>query len=85
MQSRDNESLAVQHDLAKAWAKLADRADSTVSKSAQVHVLPSIQHAVELVAKVNNEGQDRETDVLVTGSLHLIGGVFEVAGLKYAL
>lgn len=51
-----------------------------------VHVLPSIQDAVNIVTKVAHEEPGREgVDVLVAGSLHLVGGVFEVAKLQFAL
>ena len=51
----------------------------------QVHILPSIQHAVDVIEGVSNEKQDQGVDVLVAGSLHLVGGVFEVAKLQFAL
>lgn len=44
-----------------------------------VHSLPSIEHAIR---KVREHPTTRRTDVLVTGSLHLVGGVIEVAGLS---
>lgn len=80
---QDLASLKVQHELAEAWKVLAESSDSPVGKDTSVHILPSIQHAVELVQQVNKSGPD--ADVLVTGSLHLIGGVFEVANLEFAL
>lgn len=45
-----------------------------------VHVLPSIEHAVGVVREVANSG--RPVEALVTGSLHLVGGLIEVAGLS---
>jgi folylpolyglutamate synthase len=80
---KDLVALKVQHELADAWQKLAESPASPVGSDTQVHILPSIQHAVELVEKVN--GDAGQTDVLVTGSLHLIGGIFEVAQLEFAL
>lgn len=48
--------------------------------TSNVHVLPSIEHAVRIVRGV--DGQDKKgVDVLVAGSLHLVGGVIEVADL----
>ena len=44
------------------------------------HVLPSIEHAVGVVRKEASNG--RSVEVLVTGSLHLVGGLIEVAGLS---
>ena len=46
-----------------------------------VHVLPSIEHAVNVVRDLDASG-DKAVDVLVAGSLHLVGGVIEVAGLS---
>ena len=45
-----------------------------------VHVLPSVEHAVGIVREEASRG--RPVEVLVTGSLHLIGGLIEVAGLS---
>lgn len=64
-------NLTTQHELATAWSDLG--ATSLPTEAAQVHVLASIEEAVELVRK---EGVD---DALVTGSLHLVGGVMAVA------
>ncbi|KAM0790828.1 hypothetical protein ACM66B_004673 [Microbotryomycetes sp. NB124-2] len=69
----DLTKLTVQHELADAWQDLTST--SLPTSSARVDILPSIQDAVELVRKENVQ------DVLVTGSLHLIGGVMEVAEL----
>ena len=44
-----------------------------------IHSFPSIEHAVR---RVREYSATRRTDVLVTGSLHLVGGVIEVAGLS---
>jgi folylpolyglutamate synthase len=44
------------------------------------HVLLSIEHAVGVVREEASNGGPVE--VLVTGSLHLIGGLIEVAGLS---
>lgn len=44
-----------------------------------IHVLPSVEHAVGVVREETNNG--RPVEVLVTGSLHLVGGLIEVAGL----
>ncbi|GJE84386.1 FolC bifunctional protein [Phanerochaete sordida] len=65
-------ALKVQHELADAWRTLlpsfpADR----------LHVLPSVEHAVNIVRQ-----EPQPVDVLVAGSLHLVGGIIEVAGLK---
>ncbi len=46
-----------------------------------IHVLPSIEHAVKVVRNLDASGE-KDVDVLVAGSLHLVGGVIEVAGLS---
>ena len=51
----------------------------TFSKE-NVHVLSSIEHAVGIVREEASNGGPVE--VLVTGSLHLVGGLIEVAGLS---
>lgn len=42
-----------------------------------IHVLPSLQHAVERLKTLDA----RPLQVLATGSLYLVGGLIEVAGL----
>ena len=66
--------LTVQHELADAWRTLAPEFPSN-----NVHVLPSIEHAIRLVRGAE---KGKLVDVLVTGSLHLVGGVIEVANLS---
>jgi len=44
-----------------------------------IHSLPSIEHAIR---KVREHSAAKPTQILVTGSLHLVGGVIEVAGLS---
>lgn len=67
--------LKVQHELADAWSQLV----TTFSTDA-IHVVPSIEHAVRIVHGMTTTF-DR-VSVLVTGSLHLVGGVIEVADLS---
>lgn len=62
----------MQNELKEAWCELFPN----YSKE-KIHVLPSIEHAVQLVRE-----EDEETRVLVTGSLHLVGGLIEAAGLS---
>lgn len=71
----DLAALATQRALAEAWKKINPDFDES-----KVHVVPSIQDAVEIV-----DGVKGEKNVLVAGSLHLVGGVMEVAGLQGAL
>lgn len=66
------QQLKTQHELADAWHALAP-----AFPKENVHVLPSIEHAVSVIRE-----QSGPIDVLVAGSLHLVGGVIEVAGLS---
>lgn len=70
----DLAALATQRALAEAWGKLVP------GFTGAVHVVPSIEHAVNIV-----RGGEGKRAVLVAGSLHLVGGVMEVAGLQSAL
>lgn len=69
--------LKTQHELADAWSKLLPSFPKE-----NIHVLPSIEHAVNIVRRLNASGE-QEVDVLVAGSLHLVGGVIEVAALSH--
>ncbi|TFY83958.1 hypothetical protein EWM64_g60 [Hericium alpestre] len=72
--------LKTQQDLATAWSSLVP---SFPTQS--IHVLPSIEHAIGLIrelASTRDGDGDTNVDVLVSGSLHLVGGVIEVAGLS---
>ncbi|KAG2369582.1 Mur ligase [Suillus spraguei] len=69
MSTTDNLNLKTQREIEAAWNKLVP------SYSGTVHVLPSIEDAVEEARKMPN------VSVLVTGSLHLVGGIIDVAGL----
>ncbi|KAH8999222.1 Mur ligase [Lactarius akahatsu] len=67
--------LKTQQELAAAWTSLLP-----TFPNENVHVLPSIEHAVRAVRDETSNG--RPVEVLTTGSLHLIGGLIEVAGLS---
>jgi len=68
--------LTIQHELASAWKTLIP----SFSKE-NIHVLPSIEHAVQVVNTL--DGSDSRTiDVLVAGSLLLVGGMIEAASLS---
>lgn len=69
----DLAQLKTQNDLAAAWYSLVPPFPRE-----RVHVLPSIEHAVSYVRELQNNGS---VDVLVAGSLHLVGGTIEVADL----
>ncbi|TFK75772.1 FolC bifunctional protein [Pluteus cervinus] len=68
-------SLNLQEQLATAWSDLIP----SFPKS-NTHVLPTVEHAINKVREVNQAS--KPLSVLVTGSLHLVGGVIEVAGLS---
>jgi folylpolyglutamate synthase len=69
--------LAVQEEIASAYRSLFP------SSPCEVLVLGSIEEAVDVVKQASEKerGRKAEVDVLVAGSLHLVGGVMEVAGL----
>ncbi|KAF9464413.1 Mur ligase [Collybia nuda] len=70
----DLAQLKTQRQLASAWAELVPQ-----FPSANIYVLPSIEHAVKEIEKLQ---LNSSVKVLVAGSLHLVGGVIEVAGLS---
>jgi len=68
-------TLAVQHQLASSWSSLMPSFPSS-----HIHVLPTIEDAVQLTQSINTNPKT-PIKVLVTGSLHLVGGLIEAAGL----
>ncbi|KAK0191132.1 Mur ligase [Armillaria mellea] len=71
----DLAELKTQHQLAVAWHGIVP---SYPQES--IHVLASIEHAVDLVKNITSQSTN-SVSVLVAGSLHLVGGVIEVANL----
>lgn len=65
----DVEELTVQKQLAEEWQKIDDKA--------QVSVVRTVEEAVDLVRTESKCSTDPVT-ALVTGSLHLVGGLLEV-------
>lgn len=61
-------SLRVQRELAETWGR--------IDSDAQVDVLSTVEEAVDKARGIADRSQDVE--VLVTGSLHLVGGCIEV-------
>lgn len=59
-------NLTMQKDLANTWRNL--------EPSANIHVVPTIQEALELIEDITYEAE-AEVEIFVTGSLHLVGGV----------
>jgi len=75
LDEQDLAQLKSQTDLANAWKKLIPSFPDD-----RIHIVPSIQHAVNIVESMRASGE-YPVDVLVTGSLLLVGGLIEVAGL----
>jgi folylpolyglutamate synthase len=59
-------ALTVQKALAVAWQQV-------VNQKSETHVVKTIEEAVDFVHAL-----DADVHVLVTGSLHLVGGILEV-------
>lgn len=76
LNTAEQAALTVQRELSSAWMDLVPGFPTDC-----LHALPSIEHAIRLVRDVKNANDVGQIDVLVTGSLHLVGGVVEVAGL----
>lgn len=64
---RDVDTLKVQKELAGSW--------DSIDPDASVHVLSTIEEAISKARELAPEDQ---VEVLVTGSLHLVGGVIEI-------
>ncbi|KAJ4481715.1 FolC bifunctional protein [Lentinula edodes] len=71
----DLAQLRTQHQLADAWSSLMPSFPKD-----HIHVLPSVEHAIRIVHRLTTEC-DSPVKALVAGSLHLVGGVIEVADL----
>ncbi|TFL05958.1 FolC bifunctional protein [Pterulicium gracile] len=71
----DLAELKTQHQLALAWGSLHPEFPFD-----SIHVLTSIEDAVKVVQRTR--ASHEEVQVLVAGSLHLVGGLIEVAGLS---
>ena len=74
MAEERDDPLKMQKELKQAWLSLVPGMSED-----RVHVLPSIQDAVRCVRSL--EGTSQSLDALVIGSLYLVGGAIEVAGL----
>jgi folylpolyglutamate synthase len=72
----DLAELKTQHALSAAWTSLLPDFDPS-----RIHVLPSIENAIRELERISTLSP-KPVQVLVTGSLHLVGGVIEVAGLS---
>ncbi|GAA5939415.1 tetrahydrofolate synthase [Sporobolomyces koalae] len=78
--AHDLETLSLQHELAAAWRELAARSPESAASRAEIHVISSIEEAVELI-RTSEISPGTSKQALVTGSLHLVGGVMAVADL----
>ncbi|ERF75968.1 hypothetical protein EPUS_01334 [Endocarpon pusillum Z07020] len=73
--AKEIEELSVQKGLARAWEEIDSGTD--------VKVVGTIQEAVEIVREMAKDGEgEGEVMALVTGSLHLVGGLLEVLESK---
>ena len=68
----DLEHLKTQQQLRSAWLSLLPEYPPD-----QVLVLPSVEHAIKAIEDL--QGDEQPVQVIVSGSLHLVGGVIEVA------
>jgi folylpolyglutamate synthase len=74
----DIATLSPQQRFASAWLSLVP-----AYPPSSIHVVASIEHAVNVIQKLGADTNDNIVqDILVVGSLHLVGGVMEVAGLS---
>lgn len=71
----DAEILKTQRELSEAFASLFP-----AFPTEQIIAAPSIEHTINAIHGLL-EADQHEVEVLVCGSLHLVGGVIEVAGL----
>ncbi|KAJ3573349.1 hypothetical protein NP233_g2487 [Leucocoprinus birnbaumii] len=80
MSSEEFTTLTIQNELAIAWT-------SIIPEYAQncIHVLPSIEDAVNRIKDIYSDNGDYTLKVLVTGSLHLVAGVVEDASLAQVI
>ncbi|KAI9888008.1 MAG: hypothetical protein M1823_000129 [Watsoniomyces obsoletus] len=92
---QDVQDLTVQKTLAKAWPEIEGGGgeENSEGTTTTVEVLPTIEHAVEYIRDLARKGEHggkseveekegEEVVVLVTGSLHLVGGLLEVLESK---
>ena len=65
--------LTVQKQLARAWI-------DQVPTTPVLHVIPTVEEAIAIITSLSYKAP---VQVLVTGSLHLVGALLEVLGEKY--
>lgn len=74
--TEDLAGLVSQQALSAAWSSFLPDFDPS-----HIHVLPSIEDAIRELERISTLSP-KPVHVLVTGSLHLVGGVIEVADLS---
>jgi folylpolyglutamate synthase/dihydropteroate synthase len=93
---KDLEELKTQHELASAWSELTSSSSSsslaqdntiTTPTTSQVHIKASIEESISLARSFLEEEETmgktgEKLQVLVTGSLHLVGGVMTVVEIE---
>jgi hypothetical protein len=68
-----SKQAALQQEMKAAWEVLVPPSPQSPMT---IHTAGSINDAIDLIAELGISGQ--RTHVLVTGSLHLVGGLFKV-------
>ncbi|KAF8341571.1 FolC bifunctional protein [Cantharellus anzutake] len=76
MTDAERDKLTPQRELEAAWRSLVPSFPEE-----NVHVLPTVGHAVQVVRDVEEADPSASLHVVVAGSLHLVGGVIEAADL----
>lgn len=76
IETADTSPVKVQSELAAGWRSLIPEFPTD-----NIRILPSIEHTIRVLRGIESEAKESGVDVLVAGSLHLVGGVIEVAGL----
>ena len=72
----DDPTLSLQHTMAETWKGLVIKPKNT-GHACDTHVLPTIEHAINWITEYSKR-TDASLQVLVTGSLHLIGGTMAI-------
>ncbi|CAG8453763.1 1019_t:CDS:10 [Paraglomus brasilianum] len=72
----DDPTLSLQHTLAETWKGLVIK-PKNAGHTCDTHVLPTIEHAINWITEYSKK-TDASLQVLVTGSLHLIGGFMAI-------
>lgn len=70
-----DEKLTLQKNLAESWSQLNSSIDNY-----ETHVFLSIEESVKWIIEYYQQ-TNREIQVLITGSLHLVGGVMAVLNI----